>query len=312
MKTAFLFSGQGSQYIGMGKDLYDSEPLIKEIFDQITLDFDLKQVCFEGPEEVLQDTAYAQTCIFTLSSAIAEVLRSHGIHADVCAGLSLGEYSAYAYANSISIQDGARLTRERGKLMAHSLPEGTSSMAAVMMLNETAIKEACQKAQKQTGGVCEIANYNCPGQIVITGSKEAVTAGMELCKAAGARRCIPLKVSGAFHSSLLSDAAITLGQVLDTCTISQPELPVYNNISGCAESGSIKEILMKQICHSVYFEQTIRNLYEDGVRRFIEIGPGSTISGFVKKTCKGKDDIEIMHVEDKATLDQVLQALEVA
>lgn len=311
MKTAFLFSGQGAQYVGMGKELYETQPIVKEIFDTIDVDFDLKSLCFEGPQEQLQDTAYAQVCIFVISCAIAEVLRARGIVADGCAGLSLGEYSAYAYANSFTLQEGATLTRERGKLMAHSLPAGTSAMAAIMMLEETQIKQACERVEAENLGVCEIANYNCPGQIVITGDKKAVEACMEYCKELGARRCVALNVSGAFHSSLLQDAAITLGDVLDTCTLHEPTMPIYNNISGKEEQGSIKEILMKQICNSVYFEQTILHMYEDGYRRFVEIGPGKAVSGFVKKTLKGKEDIELYQIENQATLDALIQKVEV-
>lgn len=310
MKTAFLFSGQGSQYVGMGKDLYEHQPIVKELFDSIQLDFDLKALCFEGPEETLQDTAYAQACIFVLSTAIAKVLSSHGIQADGCAGLSLGEYSAYAYANAFSIQEGAVLTRERGKLMAHSLPTGTSAMAAIMMLEEQKIVEACKAVEAQGLGVCEIANYNCPGQIVITGHREAVEACMKICQELGARKCIPLQVSGAFHSSLLKAASKQLGNVLDTCKLKEPTLPVYNNITGTQAQGTIKDILMKQICQSVFFEQLLRTMYEDGYRRFIELGPGSTVSGFVKKTLKGMNDISIYHIENQATLESFLTEME--
>lgn len=310
MKTAFLFSGQGAQYVGMGKALYDNYPQAKAVFDQMELDFDVKTLCFEGPNEQLQDTAYAQSCIFTVSCAVAEVLKAHGIQADGCAGLSLGEYSAYAYAGSFSYRDGALLTRERGKLMAHSLPQGSSGMAAIMMLEEAAIQKACEQVAAEGYGVCEIANYNCPGQIVITGHMEAVKRGMELCLEMGARRCVPLQVSGAFHSSLLKDAAHTLGEVLDQYTIRDASLPIYNNISGTVEKGPIKDILMKQISNSVYFEQTIQHMYADGYRRFIEVGPGTAVSSFVKKTLKGKADIQILHVENEATLQSVLQAQE--
>lgn len=310
MKTAFLFSGQGAQYVGMGKELYDAYPEAKTVFDHVTLDFDLKKLCFEGPQERLSDTAYAQSCIYITSLAIAEILHAHHIHADGCAGLSLGEYSAYAYAKSFTIQEGAKLVRERGKLMAHSLPAGTTSMAAVLMLDKEAIENACAKVQSI--GICEIANYNCPGQIVITGEKAAVEKASTLCMEYGARKVIPLKVSGAFHSSLLKDARKTLGKVIDGCTIQPPHLPVYNNISGQIEANlSIKDILMKQICHSVYFQQTIEQMLKDGYTTFIEVGPGTAVTGFVKKICKGQD-VRIFHVENKETLQNVLDAWEVS
>lgn len=309
MKTAFLFSGQGAQYVGMGKEIYEAYPEARRIFDEVCLDFDVKKLCFEGPEDQLNDTAYAQSCIYVTTLAIAAVLEKHQIHADGCAGLSLGEYSAYTYAKSFSLQEGATLVRERGKLMAHSLPAGTTSMAAVMMLDKEAILKACK--QVASIGCCEIANYNCPGQIVITGEKEAVEKAGELCITYGARRVIPLKVSGAFHSSLLKEASLALGEVIDTCHIKNPELPVYNNITGRIEKDmSIKEILMKQICHSVHFQQTIEQMRIDGYTRFIEVGPGSTVAGFVKKICKGQD-VQIFHVEDKKTIQDLLAAWEV-
>lgn len=309
MKTAFLFSGQGAQYVGMGKEIYKAYPEARRMFDEVSLDFDVKKLCFEGPEDQLQDTAYAQSCIYVTSLAIAAVLEKHQIHADGCAGLSLGEYSAYTYAKSFSLQEGATLVRERGKLMAHSLPAGTTSMAAVMMLDKEAILKSCK--QVESIGCCEIANYNCPGQIVITGEKQAVEKAGELCITYGARRVIPLKVSGAFHSSLLKEASLALGEVIDTCHIKNPELPVYNNITGRIEKDmSIKEILMKQICHSVHFQQTIEQMRIDGYTRFIEVGPGSTVAGFVKKICKGQD-VQIFHVEDKKSMESLIEAWEV-
>lgn len=308
MKTAFLFSGQGSQSVGMGKELYDTYEVARTTFDQVKLDFDVKKLCFEGPQEQLNDTAYAQACIFTMSMAVAAILREKGVEADVCAGLSLGEYSAYAYAHAFSIEDGANIVRERGKLMAHSLPEGSSSMAAILMLDEAKIKEACAKASSL--GVCEIANYNCPGQIVITGSREAVAQAGEYCKELGARRVVPLAVSGAFHSSLLQEASQELHNVLERYEVQANTIPVYNNTSGSVETAPVIDILTKQICHSVYFEQTIYQMLEDGVTRFIEVGPGSAVSAFVKKCAKAKaGDVEILHVEDEASLQATLQAI---
>lgn len=309
MKIAFLFSGQGAQYVGMGKDLYEAYPEAKAVYDQIDLDFDVKQVSFEGPEEVLQDTAYTQSAIFAHSCAAAAVLSAKGVHAQAACGLSLGEYGAYAYGNAFSISDGAKILRERGKLMAHSLPAGTTGMAAILMLEEEKVAQACRDAS--AFGVCEIANFNCPGQIAITGEIKALQVGMEKCMEYGARKVIPLAVSGAFHSSLLQDASKKLGEVLDQFEIQPSTLPIYNNISGCVETGEIKDILMKQICHSVYFTQTIEHLYEDGFDTFIEIGPGTALSSFVKKTLKGKD-ITILHAEDQASIEACVQAVQEA
>lgn len=309
MKTAFLFSGQGAQYIGMGKELYDNFPEAKAVFDEVQVDFDVKSTCFEGPMETLNDTAYAQACIFTMSMAAAAVLKAQGIPCDGCAGLSLGEYSAYAYGESFTIKDGAQIVRERGKLMAHSLPQGTSGMAAILMLDEENIKKACTLAQDAKLGVCEIANYNCPGQIVITGSSKAVAFAQEKCKELGARKVIPLTVSGAFHSSLLKEASNVLKDELHRYDMKQANLPIYNNITGTMVQGDIVDILTKQICSSVYFEQTIQAMLADGYTTFIEVGPGSAVSSFVKKCAKGHD-VQVYHIEDMASLKQLTEGME--
>lgn len=309
MKTAFLFSGQGAQYPGMGKELYETYDAAKQVFDAVSLDFDVKKLCFEGPAEQLNDTQYAQACIFVTSMAAAAVLKEKGITPDVCAGLSLGEYSALCYGGSFDVATGAAIVRERGKLMANALPAGTSAMSAVMMLDKEAILEACHEVAEI--GVCEIANYNCPGQIVITGEKDAVAAAGEKCLAKGARRVIPLQVSGAFHSSLLREAGKELAKVLSGYELKASSIPVYNNISGTIEQGSLIDILSKQISSSVYFEQTIMNMLEDGVTTFIEVGPGKAVSGFVKKCTKGKDVI-IAHVEDNASLQACIDSLNTA
>lgn len=306
MKTAFLFSGQGAQYPGMGKDLYETYEEAKYIFDHMVLDFDIKKLCFEGPAEQLNDTKYAQACIFLHSMVCSTLLKQHGIEPDVCAGLSLGEYSALCYANAFSINDGVKIVGERGNLMATALPQGTSAMSAVLLLDKEHILQACSDVKAI--GICEIANYNCPGQIVITGEKDAVLAAGEKCVEYGARRVIPLQVSGAFHSSLLTDAANELRLVLQQYDLKKPELPVYNNISGTVEQGDLVDILSKQIAHSVYFEQTIQHMVEDGVTTFIEVGPGKTVSGFVKKCCKGMD-VTILNVENVESLKSCIEAL---
>lgn len=305
MKTAFLFSGQGAQYPGMGKELYENFTVAKAVFDAIEVDFDVKKTCFDGPAEMLHDTQYTQVCIFAHSMAAAAVLEEKGIHADVCAGLSLGEYSALCYANAMSLHDGAKILRERGKLMANALPAGTSAMSAVLMLDKAKILEAC--ADVKAIGVCEIANYNCPGQIVITGEKAAVEACGEKCMEYGARRVIPLQVSGAFHSSLLQEAGKQLYDVLTQYTLTQGNIPVYHNISGKTEEKDIKDLLAQQISHSVLLEDTIMHMLQDGVDTFIEVGPGKAISGFIKKCAKGHD-VTILHVEDIASLDACVQA----
>ena len=304
MKTAFLFSGQEAQYPGMGKDLYENYDSAKAVFDSIATDFDVKTLCFEGPKEQLDDTQYAQVAtIFAHAMAAAAVLQENGIHADVTAGLSLGEYSALCYADCFSVQAGAEILRERGKLMANALPSGTSAMAAVLMLDKEAILNACEAVQDI--GVCEIANYNCPGQIVITGEKAAVEACGKKCLEAGARRVIPLQVSGAFHSSLLQEAGKQLHQVLSAYELKTPRIPVLHNLTARIADRPLIDLLSEQVSHSVLLEDTIRNMLADGVDTFIEVGPGKAVSGFVKKCAKGMD-VNILHVEDAASLAETL------
>lgn len=306
MKVAFMFAGQGTQYLGMGKDLYETHKEARDVFDKIKLDFDVKACCFEGPMEMLQDTQYTQVAIFAHSMACAAVLEANGIRGDVCAGLSLGEYSALCYGASFTLQEGAEILRARGKLMANALPKGTSSMSAILMLDKETILKACAAVAKI--GVCEIANYNCPGQIVITGEKAAVQAAGEQCLQMGARRVIPLAVSGAFHSSLLHDAGIQLDATLSNYTLKQPTLPVYHNISGKSNCENLQDILAQQISHSVLLEQTIMNMLRDGVDTFIEIGPGKAISGFIRKCAKGQD-VVMLHVENNQTLAECIKAM---
>ena len=302
MKIGFLFAGQGSQHPGMGKDFYEQYDAARRLYDSIDIDIPVKELCFNGTQEQLNDTAVAQPCILATSSAIAAVLSEKGIHADVAAGLSLGEYSALAYAGVFTPQEGAKLVRQRGKIMAAALPEGTSGMAAVVNTEESVIAEVC--AEVKEIGVCEIANYNCPGQIVISGQKEAVAAASEKLKARGARRVIPLQVSGAFHTSLLNEASVQLREVLDTYAFGEEEIPVINNVSGKVETRDLREVLQEQICHSVHFTQSLQAMIDMGVELFIEIGPGHALSGFVRKTTK---EVPVYHIDTTEDLEKVLK-----
>ena len=302
MKIGFLFAGQGSQHPGMGKDFYEQYDAARRLYDSIDIDIPVKELCFNGTQEQLNDTAVAQPCILATSSAIAAVLSEKGIHADVAAGLSLGEYSALAYAGVFTPQEGAKLVRQRGKIMAAALPEGTSGMAAVLNTEESVIAEVC--AEVKEIGVCEIANYNCPGQIVISGQKEAVAAASEKLKARGARRVIPLQVSGAFHTSLLNEASVQLREVLDTYAFGEEEIPVINNVSGKVETRDLREVLQEQICHSVHFTQSLQAMIDMGVELFIEIGPGHALRGFVRKTTK---EVPVYHIDTTEDLEKVLK-----
>lgn len=302
MKLAFMFVGQGAQKVGMGKDFYDRFPEVRALYDNAELDFDIKKLCFEGPDEQLTDTAYVQSCLLLTSYAMAKCLRSEGIVPEAVCGLSLGEYTALTDAGALSLEEALVVTRKRGELMAHALPAGTGMMAAVMGAEESLVQEACAAA----GGICEVANYNCPGQIVISGEKAAVEAACAYLKEKGVRRVIPLKVSGAFHSSLLKPAAKELADVLEGVNIAEPQLPVITNTSGDYLAGDIAANLTRQMYSSVYFEKGIRRLLADGYDTFVEVGPGKALSGFVKKIDRA---VQVMNVEDLDSFAAVVDAL---
>lgn len=305
MKIGFIFAGQGAQYVGMGKELYETYEEAKQVYDSVNVDFTIKNLCFEGPKEMLDDTAYAQASILTTSMAIAKVVEAQGITPDYVAGLSLGEYSALCYAGAFSINDAANIVRQRGKIMANALPKGTTTMAAVLNLDASIILEVCEEVKSI--GICEIANYNCPGQIVITGEVKAVEKASELLAERGARRVIPLNVSGAFHSSLLEEASIELGKVLSSYSLQTPSITVVYNVSGKEENQDLQTILTKQIKSSVYFMQSIEYMIAQGVEAFVEIGPGSALSGFVRKINK---EIPVYSVDSVESIDKVKEALQ--
>lgn len=301
MKTAFLFAGQGAQKPGMGKDFYDHSTAARELMDSLKCGFDLKKVCFEGPAEVLNNTAYCQASVVAVSTSILKAVEEAGFHADVTAGLSLGEYSALVCAGAMTPQTAVSIVEQRGKIMAEALPEGTTGMSAVLGLDAESISEVCRQVSRE-GNILEVANYNCPGQIVVTGHMPALAEAQPLLTAKGARRVIPLTVSGAFHSSLLNEASGKLHTVLEGADLSAPVLPVYHNLTGKDEHAAGKEdlvrILTQQICHSVLFEQTIRNMISDGVDTFVEIGPGRTLTGFVRKVSRDVRTFTINTCED--------------
>ena len=276
MKIAFCFAGQGAQYIGMGKDFYENLDLVKKIYDAFP---EIKDLCF-NENELLNQTAYAQKAMLLTSFAIAKSLEEKGIVPEFACGLSLGEYSALAFANAWKIEDAIEIISNRGRIMQNALPLGTTKMAAIIGLDRNTILETLKKVDT---GVVEIANYNCPGQIVITGTNEAVDKACELLLEAKARRAIPLNVSGAFHSSLLNIASIELKEVLDRFVPAIPTYRIVYNVSGKEETRPLNDILKDQICHSVYFEDSVKYLLEQGVDTFVEIGPGKALTGFIRK-----------------------------
>ena len=306
MKVAFLYAGQGSQHVGMGQDLYEQYPQFREIFDNAQLDFDLKKLCFEGPEETLSQTQYTQPCMVAFAAGVTAILRDAGIRPELAAGLSLGEYSALHAAGVFDAQTAISLVAFRGKAMAEAVTGRPCGMAAILQLDRDKLQAACDGASDV--GVVEIANYNCPGQLVIAGDAAAVDKASLLAKEAGARRVVPLKVSGPFHTSLMSPAGDALREKFKTVHFGEMDFPVLFNCKGdvMAEGDTIPALLERQVQSSVYMEDTIRRMAELGVDTIVEIGPGKALSGFVRKTVK---EIKTYPVETVKDLEAAIAAL---
>lgn len=295
-KRAFMFPGQGAQYIGMAKEFYEQMPECKAVFDEASKasGLDIAALCFEENEKI-NITEYTQICMLTAEAAILTALESKGYRADVTAGLSLGEYGALIAAKVLSAADAFALVRKRGIYMQEAVPTG-GAMAAVLGLDANVIEEKCQ----ETSGIVSIANYNCPGQIVITGEESAVAAAGEACKEAGAKRVVPLKVSGPFHSQMLEGAGEKLGKELEQVTVNTPQIPYLSNVTAdyVKDSSEVKPLLEQQVCSSVRWQQSVERMIADGVDEFVEIGPGKTLSGFMKKINKEVTVYNIDKMED--------------
>lgn len=294
-KRVFMFPGQGSQYIGMGKDFYESFPAAKEVFELAgeAAKLDVAKLCFEEENKIGQ-TEYTQIGMLTVEAAILAVLQEAGVTADAAAGLSLGEYGAILAAEVMEPKDVFALIRKRGKYMQEAVPTG-GAMAAVLGLDAQTVEEVCQMGYGQV----YVANYNCPGQIVITGEARAVDRASAGCKEAGAKRVLPLKVSGPFHSPLLQDAGQRLTVALSKVQISEPKIDYLSNVTAdyVTEPEKIRSLLALQVCHPVCWQQTMERLIADGADEFVEIGPGKTLSGFMRKInreikCSNIDKLE--------------------
>ncbi|WP_283618655.1 ACP S-malonyltransferase [Flavonifractor plautii] len=306
MSLAFLYAGQGSQHPGMGADLYEAHPAFRAVLDAADVDFDLKTTMFTDPDGVLNLTEYTQPCMVAFAAGMTALLAERGIVPDYAAGLSLGEYSALQCAGVFTAPQAISLAAFRGKAMAAAAAGRPCGMTAVLGLDREKLQEACRQAAG--AGVVEIANYNCPGQLVIGGEQAAVDKAAALAKELGAKRCLPLKVSGPFHTSLLAPAGDALREKFKETAFGAMRIPVLFNCLGqeMGPEDTIPALLEKQVQTSVYMEDTIRRLAELGVDTIVEIGPGKALSGFVKKTAPA---IKTYAVETCADLDALSAAL---
>lgn len=303
-KIAFIFPGQGAQYVGMAQDFYETCKESKQIFDiaQEKLDINITELCFTK-NELLNITEYTQIAMLTVCVAMLKKVESLGIKADVTAGLSLGEYPALVANGVLDFEDSLMVVRQRGKLMQEAVPVGLGAMAAILGFDEDLTQKICE----ETPGIVTIANYNCPGQIVISGEIKAVEEASLRIKEVGAKRVIPLNVSGPFHSPMLKGAGEELGKVLNSITIHKPIIPYVDNTNAkyITDVENIKDLLEKQVSSSVMWKQSVELMIANGVDTFIEIGPGKTLTSFVKKIKKECTTINIEKIEDLEKLQEV-------
>ena len=309
MKIGFLFPGQGSQVTGMGKDIYDKYEVAKDVYDQVkkVTGIDVADITFNQPAEILNQTKYTQISILTMSLAILKVLEQHGIKADASAGLSLGEYSALVYGNILSFEDGVSIVKNRGIYMQEMLPKGEWSMATIIGLDEKAVEEACAKVTK---GFVRPVNFNTVGQIVASGDKNGIEELQKIALESGAKKVRLLNTAGPFHTEKLEKASEALRNDLEKIKFKKASSKVFKNIDGTeyTESNDMPDILAKHIISPVKFTKVLKSMYDDGIDTFVEIGPGKTLSGFVKRMNFDKD-VLILNINNVESLESTIDYL---
>ena len=307
MKIGFLFPGQGSQTLGMGKDLYDQYEEAKKVYDRVSeiTGVDIKKISFEGPEEVLNETKNTQLAILTESLAILEVLKKNNIVSGMSAGLSLGEYTALIEDNIFDFEDGIKLVQKRGEIMQNYIPQGNWKMAAILGLDENSVIEACKEVKE---GFVIPANFNTIGQIVISGDEKAVIKAGEIAKEKGAKKVSVLNTAGPFHTAKLDKCSEKLKEELQKTNINKKDSKVVKNIDGkqYTASDDVVDVLSRHIMNPVKFTEDLKAMYEGGIRTFIEIGPGKTLSVFVKRM-KFEEEIQILNISNCETLEEVIK-----
>jgi [acyl-carrier-protein] S-malonyltransferase len=308
-KVAFLFPGQGAQYVGMAKDLYESHPYVKELYSRAerVLGFDLAKICFEGPMEVLVQTRYTQPAIFTHSVALWTLLKDHKLEPEFTAGHSLGEYSALVAAGALSFEDALEAVKHRSLLMQGACDKSRGTMAAIIGLTEKDVLSICQEAASY--GIIQPANYNSRDQIVISGERRAVEKGVELANERGAKRAILLEVAGAFHSQLMRSAQDKFKLIIDKLEVRKPQVAVVANVNAepVTEPSQIKELLIDQITMPVLWYQSMQRMYNEGIKNYVEIGPGKVLQGLLKRSFKDTKGVGIDKLPDLEKFTQMVE-----